>query len=100
MDPNLLLNKLHSYGIIGDANKWFSFYRNDRTQYVELFSFVISRMGMQNRHDTPLKCGVAQRTILGSVLFALYVTDLSHAVTGNEVMMILRYCSLLKHQLL
>ena len=74
---DILLHKLNSYGIRGIANKWFQSYLSDRSQYIELEGIHSSHM--------PIRCGVPQGSILGPLLYLIYVNDIYKSCDGNIV---------------
>ena len=68
LDHEILISKLNHYGITGTANKWFYSYLEKRKQFVTIDSVS---------SDTRIiKCGVLQDSILGPLLFILYVNDI------------------------
>jgi len=64
-----LLNKLNYYGIRGVANKWFASYLVNRKQYVQI--------GKTKSDIEFVKCGIPQGSILGPLLYLIYVNDIS-----------------------
>lgn len=71
IDHSILLTKLHHYGIRGTPLALLSDYLNNRQQFT---SFGSHSSGL-----LPVSCGVPQGSILGPLLFLLYVNDIPNA---------------------
>ena len=69
LDHNILLHKLSHYGVKNTAFDLFKSYLSNRKQYVELIN---SRSAY-----APLHVGVPQGSILGPLLFIIYVNDIT-----------------------
>ena len=70
VNHKILLSKLYHYGIRDVALKWFQSYLENRKQYVT-YNGEISDMQI-------IKCGVPQGSILGPLLFLIYINDLAN----------------------
>ena len=69
VDHAILIEKLNIYGIRGVNNEWFKNYLSIRQQYVTYNKCKLE--------SAIIKCGVPQGSILGPLLFLLYINDLS-----------------------
>ena len=68
INHNILIRKLDHYGIRGIAKTWMVNYLSNRKQYVEF--------GEQKSEHFILQCGVPQGSIIGPLLYLIYVNDI------------------------
>ena len=76
VNHGILIQKLNHYGMRGVANNWFPSFLQNRQQYVNINGFNPS---LEHIHSD-----IPQGSILGPLLFVIYINDLSCAI---------RYCS-------
>ena len=71
VNHNILLQKLEHYGIRGLALDWFKSYLTNRKKYTEIVSYISSL--------NDIHFGVPQGSVLGPVLFLLYINDFNYS---------------------
>ena len=79
VNHEILLQKLSSYGIKGDTRKFFESYLKDRAQGCSVNGHISSLETIQ--------CGVPQGSILGPLLFLIYMNDLPLYLDDADITM-------------
>ena len=74
---SILLNKLSHYGIRGKALDWFKSYLTNRSQFVQINN--------SKSHVKSISSGVPQGSVLGPLLFLIYVNDMYLSCKHSQV---------------
>ena len=90
IDYEILLQKLKTIKFSESAIKWFKSYLSER----------IFLVNIENKHSefADTSCGVPQGSILGPLLFLIYVNDTPQAVTSTLLLYADDSCILYQHK--
>ena len=86
VDHKILLQKIHNMGIQGKIYQWIESFLNNRQQHVIVDGEI--------SETAKVKSGVPQGTVLGPILFLLFVNDITEAIQHADIQLFADDCKL------
>ena len=81
VDHSILSNRLKSCGVVDAAHHWIMDYISDRSQVVSINNKLSSSLS--------ITCGVPQGTVLGPILFIVYLVGIHEAIAPFDIQYVL-----------
>ena len=75
VNQQILFAKMNNYGVRGTVHDWFTSYLTNRKQYTVI--------GQSQSELQSVTCGIPQGSVLGPLLFLMYVNDIHKAVPDH-----------------
>ena len=89
IDHNILLDKLQCYGFQETALDWLTSYKSDKSQYVYITG--------NNSLALAIRTSVPQGSILGPLLFVLYIKDIIKVNSDVELLLFADDTNVIQH---
>jgi len=83
LNHNILLSKLQFYGVNGKAKSWFESYLNNRCTRIQISDEGLNETSFSEWEK--IIDGVPQGSVLGPLLFFIYVNDLPKTVNDKTL---------------
>jgi hypothetical protein len=83
---DILMDKLYKYGVQGIPHKLIASYLRNRTQHVKVTHTESNQTREYLSGSLPIRYGVPKGSVLGPLLFILYINDIPHLTKGRSIM--------------
>ena len=90
LNHNILFDKLEHYGVRGVALQWFKSYLHNRSQNLVYNGLQSAKLG--------IKCGVPQGSILGTIVFLIYIHDITNVFRLLQILLFADDTIFLEHR--